>query len=264
MYIFNKLNIKEEIKNKISKKIIEYYFDDNKILIKYANINNDEIYMIGYIQDNNTFISEYYIESIDNLVLKYHLSKNKISTLLQGNDNNIKQDNSNKTIGKLFPIKKPQLNNINNNIDDYIKILVGIYNNYEYINNKANKNFLKDQQFDICYIVNQKYINKLKEILNYKEFCKLELKEKQINKIIEEIKKDFSQTQFLKSLYSLDKKIFNETKDNNELTEIKRINLQKEGLYYYKNLEIITNNLYKILEEEHLTLKEDKMLIWGI
>ena len=38
---------------------------------------------------------------------------------------------------------------------------------------------IKEQQFEICYIVNQKYINKLKEILNYKEFCKLELKEKE-------------------------------------------------------------------------------------
>ena len=49
--------------------------------------------------------------------------------------------------------------------------------NYKYINKETNKK-LKEQQFETCYIVNENYINKLKEILNYKEFCKLEIKEK--------------------------------------------------------------------------------------
>ena len=62
--IFNKLNIEEDIKNKISKNVsVRNYINDNKILIQYE-INNNKIYIIGYIdKNNNEFISEYLIKS---------------------------------------------------------------------------------------------------------------------------------------------------------------------------------------------------------
>ena len=82
----------------------------------------------------------------------------------------------------MFSIKQSQqksfnnLNHFNNNVDKYIKLLLSIFYNYEYINNKAIKKFERNQQFEICYIVNQKYIKKLKQILNYKEFCNHKIK----------------------------------------------------------------------------------------
>ena len=59
---------------------------------------------------------------------------------------------------------------------------------------------------------------------------------------------------------AIDKKIFKDIRNDIELTEIKRIKLKTEGLFFYKDLEIVTNNLCKIFKEEHLVLKEDKML----
>ena len=159
------------------------------------------------------------------------------------------------------------------NVDIYIKLLSNIFYNYEYINNKANQNFEKEQQFEICHIVNQKYINKIKQILNYKEFSKHKIKEifnkynigsnndlMKNNEFIKEIRNVLSQTQFLNYLCSIDKKIFKDIRNDIELTEIKRIKLKTEGLFFYKDLEIVTNNLCKIFKEEHLVLKEDKML----
>ena len=100
--IFNKLKIKEEIKNKISTTINEYYIDEKQILIKYEN-QDKYIYMIGNIKDNNIFASEYYIEIKDPLGLKTFLSNNKISDILKGNSDDIKNSN-NKIIGKLYKI----------------------------------------------------------------------------------------------------------------------------------------------------------------
>ena len=101
--IFNKLYVKEKIKNKISKKIEQYYIRDNKILINYENQEKRDIYLIGNIQDNNIFIQEYYIEPIDTIGFKTFLTKIKLSELFKRNDGNI-ISNNNKTIGKLFKL----------------------------------------------------------------------------------------------------------------------------------------------------------------
>jgi len=62
-----------------------------------------DIYMIGNIQDNNIFASQYNIEIKDPLGLKTFLSKNKISDTLKENNEDIKNSN-NKKIGKVYKI----------------------------------------------------------------------------------------------------------------------------------------------------------------
>ena len=82
--------------------------------------------------------------------------------------------NKNEVVARAYFIKKLFVKFVN----DYIKLLLALYYNYEYINNKANKQFERNRQFEICYIVNQKYINKIKQVLNYKGFCNYKIKEK--------------------------------------------------------------------------------------
>ena len=63
------------------------------------------------------------------------------------------------------------------NLDNYIKLLMSIYLNNEYINNKVNKKLKKFKLFEVCYILNKNYINKLKEIFNYEEFITIMIEE---------------------------------------------------------------------------------------
>ena len=109
--------------------------------------------------------------------------------------------------------------------------------NYEYINYRINKKLL-NEQFEICYIVDINYINELKQVLGYEEFRKLKIKEifgkymhESIDKLInnntffEEIKNELSKTNFLESLYSVDKTKIKNIK--NQLIDIKKIFLKK-------------------------------------
>ena len=104
---------------------------------------------------------------------------------------------------------------LNKTFDIFIKLLLGFYLNDENIEDKKGKNFEKNNQFEICYIFNKNYINKLKEIFNYDEFHKTITKEKFIQKIkeindinkliinkefIEDLKNDLSKTQFVEAL----------------------------------------------------------------
>ena len=69
-------------------------------------------------------------------------------------------------LGKAYYPKNSNLEKINKEKDNYIKILFNIYMNYKYIDYKISKK-LQQEQFEICYIVNKNYINKLKEIFKY-------------------------------------------------------------------------------------------------
>ena len=166
--IFNKLNIKEEIKNKISTNIYEYYIDGKKILIKYENQDKKDIYMIGNIQDNNIFASEYYIEIKDPLGLKTFLSKNKISDILKGNSDDIINSN-NKKIGKLYKI-----NNIDKiegyNITNLDKEIYDLFHNKNESKKQLNDDKNINKKIEEKLNLNQKKLvdenNILKDELN--------------------------------------------------------------------------------------------------
>ena len=149
---------------------------------------------------------------------------------------------------------------------------MGFCLNDEYINNKIKKKLKKNDLFEDCYIFNKLYINKLKEIFNYKEFCKIITKEDffKINEditfnellynkeFLEDLGDNLTQTQFIESLPNDIKKKLHDLKNNEEITNINKIYLNKKELYYYIDFEIISKSLYHILEEENLLLKNEK------
>ena len=161
--IFNNLNYNNE---KELSKDCKYYIQDNKLIMKYENVTDLNVFYIGYINDENTFIIEYIIDCIhiseinllfENKNLLYYIKNNK-------EQNNfgyyyIYKDikNKNELIGncyKLEPNKKKELlnkeqdkkdinislneNEIKNILNNNIKILLELYKyNYD-LNNEIN------------------------------------------------------------------------------------------------------------------------------
>ena len=266
--------------NEIS--ISEYYINNKKLIIKYKE-NHIIIGEIAWVNNSNLLIPEIVLEYNNNhhLLQQFQKFKSFINDIkqelnLKGNEvEYIKVIGSKEILGKAYFIKKVEQKNNNNN-DNYTKILLNIYLNYEYINYKKSKKFKNDQQFEICYIVNKNYINKLKEIFNYDVFCKYKIKEKfdiyktkvnnfnellNNNTFFEEIKNELLIANFFESLCIIDKKLVNEIKNDEILTKINTINLKDNNdLYYFKNFEIIYDDLYQILDKEHLTLNSDCMI----
>jgi hypothetical protein len=166
--IFNKLKIKEEIKNKISTTINEYYIDEKQILIKYENQDKKDIYMIGNIQANNIFASEYYIEIKDPLGLKTFLSNNKISDTLKGNSGDIININ-NKKIGKVYKINN--LDKIEgHNITNLDKEIYDLFHNKNESKKQLNDDKNINKKIEEKLNLNQKKLvdenNILKDELN--------------------------------------------------------------------------------------------------
>ena len=283
------------INENILNKIISPDFEKEDIGISQYYINNKKFIMnfkknciiIGelILSDNNYTLNpeillEYYNEEITkNQLALFKETSNDIKNILDLKnepEQEIKSKESKDILGKAFLFKKLiQLQLYNNKqIDIYIELLLRLLYNYEYINRETNKN-LKEQQFETCYIVNKNYISKLKEILNYKEFCKLKIKEKyniyfkelknsneliKNIKILEEIKDDLYENEILEILKTIDEKIINEIKKDDELIKVNKIDLIKEGLYYYKNFEIISNDLYEFLNKKELIPFKEKMI----
>ena len=184
---------------------------------------------------------------------------------------NIFEINSNSLLGKAYFLQSAKseqnINENNENNDNHIKILLCIYMDYKYIDYKISKKLTQDE-FKSYYIVNKNYINKLKDIFKYKDFCTLNIKEKldakSFNELLnnkahyEEIKKESSQIKF----NEFEKQKFNEIKNDENLTHIKKEYLKDNNeLYYYNNFEIISNDLYQILDKFNISLKNEKIII---
>ena len=260
----------EELENSIQKNN-EYMIINNSVL----KLINNEKYKenegkIEYEINNEYLIISFSAE--ENVYFKYNINIINIKNLLPGLKNIINNISTLETNEQnIIEINIKKKNN-NKKFDNYIKILMSFYLNDEYINNNIKKKFEKNSLFEDCYVFNKNYINKLKEIFNYKEFCKIITKEdffknnESINfneltynkEFIEDLGDNLSQTQFIESLPNNIKKILHELKNNEEITKINKIYLNKEELYYYNDFEIISNSLYRIFEEENLVLKKEQ------
>ena len=281
------------INEKILEKIISPNFNKNEIFINECYINNKKFILkcnkktiiIGEINWNNfsnIFLLEMILEYnngsfIDEQFLQFknaYINDIKAFLNLKGEImNSLRKIGTNDILGRAYFINSKKSNNIN---DDYIKILLYIYLNNEYIKYNTSKNIKNNQQFEVCYIVNKNYINNLKELLHFDEFC-YHIKEifdkyKSIvnhfnellnnNQFLDEVKNNLSKSQFFANINAIiDKHKFNEIKNDYQIININKINLKDNNqLYYYKDFEIISNNLYQILEELHLTLNDEYMI----
>ena len=272
--IFNKLNIKDDIKNKISKIASVRNYKDNKILIQYE-IGTNKIYIIGYInKNNNTFISEYLIKSYNNDELDNFLKEQGISGIITNGNNNFEIISNHNSIGKIYKIKmegnenevknekeikyinKSNLKNIKN-FESYIKLLLYLYKNDEKINYKKSQKL--EAEFEIFYIVSKNLIKKFKSILNFTEFEKY-VKDNDINKIY--INNNFNDDclnklpkTLLDSLYLIDTKKLNELK-NEKLNKISLTLSNQIQLCYYRDFEFISADLVNYLQTNNIYLKD--------
>ena len=274
--IFNKLNIKEETKNKISKKIIEYYLDTNKLLIKYENPDNRDIYIIGYISNNNLFISEYLIEPIIPPELKYYLIQNKINDIIKGRNNYI-MNVHNKIIGNIYKINigiayKIEEDSLSSEMIEEIYIIIKIYlfnldlkkifdSSMAHAGSENYKNYIKT---DKCYLINKEWMDEFKkyylydELYNYLEKDEIKKKikihhyngksynesEKNVEAIFNEIK---SKADFFKNYYNKSPKLI-----DSKLLDIKPMNSgnknnKNEYIYYYDNFVMIDMELKRAI-----------------
>ena len=230
-----------------------YKKDEGKIIYE---INNEQLII--------TFSAE------DKIYFKYNLNIINNKNLLINNFGNVFQQNNIKNNNKEIAIKK-----MNSKLyDSYIKLLLNIYSNYRYLNQKLAQPFEKDPKFEICYIVNKNYINEIKKYFNYNEFCENKLIEKYTqnenknflfnellnnDEFIEELKTHLSQTDFF-DLIKINKVKIKEMKDNNKLTNINKIYLNNKELFYYTNFEIISKSLYEYLDQQNISLKDEYMI----
>ena len=282
------------INENILVKIISPNFNKNEIFINEYCINNKKLIFkcnkvtiavgeINWICFSNLFFPEIILEYDNEKLLNEQFFQFKNTNVndfknflnLKGNKVEfIRKIGTNNEIGKAYFIKNPKPKNIDN--DNYLKILLNIYLNYEYIKYNTNKNIKNNQQFEICYIANKNYINNLKEILNFDEsyynIKEIFDKYKSIvndfnellnnNQFLDEVKNNLSKSQFFANINAIiDKHKFNEIKNDSQLNKINKINLKDNNeLYYYKDFVIISNNLYQYLDKENLSLKEENMI----
>jgi hypothetical protein len=261
--------------------ICDYLINNKKLIIKYKG-NCIIIGEIEWDRKSNLFnpelILEYYSESkMKEQFGIFRIFSNDIKKdlNLKGDENeNIKEKRTDKTLGNAYFIHQSSLNNNQN----YINVLLNIYLNYEYINLKINKKFENGQEFEFCYIVSKNYINQLKKIFNYEKINTNKIKEKfdyyikqknNFNELLndknflEEIKNELMKNKEVLEFLN-DKRKIKRFKEDSELTNINKIYLKdNEQLYYYKDFEIISNNLYQILDKENLSLNNENMIKIG-
>jgi hypothetical protein len=243
-------DLMKNINKSPNNKIVDLYYiiSCNKLII--CNDFKKSI-LIGILSKNNIFIPEIILEYNEDNIMKSHFDfiKNKNYEEFKKTKLDLKKDKishikeKDKILGKVYLIDKIKYNNINN-LSIYLKLLMNLYNNHEEIRSLIKEN--KIEKF--YYIISKNYIEKIKELFNYNEFCKImdekQMKDK-LNKykdekeIFKELKNNFDKS-FLESLNNLD-------------TEKIKEKLIKEKLFNLnlKNIKIPTNEHEKVIKDDN-------------
>ena len=229
-------------------------FDNNKNADN--NMNESKIN-----KNNNTNIN-----NTDNSINNYignsnvHANINNITNDIKGNNNNNKNINilNNKDIN----INVKQTDNIlkETNIEDGFYNQENINSNKyieDIINNLIKNNELiehhdKDVKSEIFYIINNKYINKLKEIFYFGEIC--QLIKPNINNNINEIMNQ--------SLNNLNLNIFKAKLLIEENFKIKKNTLKIKNICikYYSDFALISKDLKDILSKNELIIDNQEII----
>ena len=203
---------KEIIKNDLFK--YNYYINNKKIIIQYEPKNSILICFMNEADINNIIIPEIILEYEDKTQMLNqfnYFEKNEFSMFekninLKNKINDIK-DNNDKIIGKIYLIDINKYNSLNKYNEN---ILLNLSN--KEINNKEK-----------YYIINNKYIQKLKELFENKNY----------------IDENIIRNELLREELLLLNKIEYHIDENNII-------------YYFNSIELITKELKNILDEYDL------------
>ena len=265
-----------------------YFIGNNKIILLFkSDIINDNNEM-GYINDKNIFIPEFVLHLEDNNILIPYLNKflTNFSSFSSNQENKCFEirDEKNSLIGTCFRIEqnkidnesknlnqsneietnKAPLDNSEINIQKHIELFLEFYLFYEEMNEKIKRSLFKSKREEF-YIIKKKWTNKIMEYFEYNKFID-KIKKGHINQIIDKYKIDKNYSDFLVSIMKLlsndYKKVINaKIKDKNELKifsnvqlyniklKNKEIQKNKPTYYYYSNIDIINEKIFRLIKE---------------
>ena len=159
----------------------------------------------------------------------------KIGDLTDENENN-------KIIGKYYIIDKMKYTKLNKYIEN---IFTNLDKNYEEIK------LMKEKKY---YLINKRYIKKLKELFKYTEYLKIiEDNNKDINNQDQSINKILNEN---KSIFCLDVNKIKKELDNKDYLKLKTENLNESQMFSFLEFEIITEKLKECLMDYDLFPKE--------
>ena len=234
-----------------------YFIDKNKLLIQYE-INHNINYIIGHINEDNSFISEYLIENINiiNINLQDIILNFGINYFLKelNKKNESGYYNINKTIGYCYELQSNGIDKkLSNHLKEEIKTLIQLFLfNIELKNkvleSKNNNSFIIS---DKCYLLNNQWISKYKEYYLYDKICEfLNFKqgslynETNLDCILNDIEKN---KELLELYYRKEENEFSKGLElENNFMEIDKslIVKGKKTIFYYNNFIIVNKELY--------------------
>ena len=287
--IMKLLNKKFESKEKIS---FNLYFNHGKIVLKpnqngiFNKYNNNYFLFLYSLRNENNYIEINYFPEI---ILLFENIDNRVNFLKELKNINLTDEfsNNNSIFEETYKFKrylineintKEQIKNhmkefsINNKTNKYLSYLIIIYNENNKIKKEINEAYLQpigvEKEY---YLINRKYMNKLENILYFKEFINdiniSKVKDLNLdinlnnNEIINNIKDDFND--FIKKyLIKINEKELNF--DNISISIKELLNNEKNKLYFYDDYQIINLKLYNILNQIDKNLSQKIKLIKAI
>ena len=219
------------------------------------------------ININEIFLNEEFLKLIN-------IKDGKIESIKE-----IEEIKQNLEIDEIYFIDKTKYNNITH-INKYIKLLYHLYYHYKEFKNKKNCQFTRLEK---CYIISKKYMDKIKDIFKYDEFCKgiednkikdiinkfKELYKNETNNVNNlinydefylEFKNNFS-IKFLECILSINNEKDLNNKDLIKLNKYQlKVNEKGEDKYlsYYSNFEIISEKLEENKTINHFIINKKK------
>ena len=235
-----------------------YFIDNDRLLIQYK-INRYNInYIIGHINEDNSFISEYLIEflNIFNINCQDIIKNFGINYFLKeiNKKNESGYYNINKTVGYCYQLQSNEINKkLSNHLKEEIKTLIQLFLfNIELknkvIKSKNNNSFIIS---DKCYLLNNQWISKYKDYYLYDKICQvLNLyqgnlyNETNLNYILNDIEKN---KELFELYYRREEKEFSKGFElENNFMEVDKsfIVKGKKTIFYYNNFIIVNKELY--------------------
>ena len=226
---------------------LKFFISNKKMIIKYQGKN---ILLIGNIKSIYNIFIPYFILKYDDQsyfqkifadIKNYDFSK--IDNFKdKAIDYILDEEDKTKKVGKYFLIDK----NKYMQLDEYLEnIFLNLDNNYKELEVMNQENY---------YIINNKYIKKLKEMIKYNEYLKIIEENQKKNPNIQYNTKKIIDNN--RSILDIDKNVITIKLENIDSLKLEKENIEEGNIFYYKEFEIISEKLkYCLMNYDLLPLE---------
>ena len=250
----------------------ECYISDEKILVIIQD-NDRYYYQIGFIDNNDNIITEYYIDTtctFDPKLFSNIFISSSIASFLKDiykdeNNNSFKLNNNqnfNCFCHKITPdekdINKKEAYILQKNINKFAKIILTFLSFNENLKKEIQNSIsnINERQFvgsfSECYLIKKENINEYRKLFLYGKFCKY-IKDKNLEKS-ENIEKALSKymlnnnKNYFKNIFSDNNQKFEKLFSNKNLYSLELNEIKTEydniNIYYPDDIELINENIY--------------------